>query len=170
MTATIRIFHVDDEPERVNWIPEALRNAYYLRHPGLPPSGDKWVEEDDDQGRQTFSFVLQKAGHDGGDITLSYVLVTHEALLEGEDLTGALIIMDVMRTEGTTLKAVARTHYRDLVAAGIAPERIYFLTAYGGRLPADAFPGLPPGHMMEKPIDPTCLVETLFAAMPEIAS
>ena len=25
----MKIFHVDDEPERINWIPSALRSTYY---------------------------------------------------------------------------------------------------------------------------------------------
>lgn len=166
---TLRIFHVDDEPDRVSWIPEALRNAHYVKHPNFLPTEDQWEEEDDDKGRQTFSFVLKEWGVDKRDVQLCYVLVNHEDLLKDDDLSNAVIVLDVMRTVGNELKAVAARHYADLLSNGVSPERIYLLTAYGGRWPEGAFPGLDRGRILEKPIDPGKIVKTLFSVASEIA-
>ncbi len=164
----LRIFHVDDEPDRVSWVPEALRNAHYVKRPNFLPTEDRWEEEDDGKGRQTFRFVLREWGVDKQDVQLCYVLVNHEDLLKGDDLSNAVIVLDVMRTVGNELQAVAPRHYADLLAAKVSPEQIYLLTAYGGRLPFRAFPGLHKDHILEKPVDPGKIVGALFSAMSEI--
>jgi len=153
----------------VSWIPEALRNAHYIRRPNFLPTDDQWEEADDDNGRQTFSFVLREWGGDKQDVQLCYVLVNHEDLLKDDDLSGAVIVLDVMRTVGDELRIVAPRHYADLLSKGVSPERIYLLTAYGGRWPEGAFPGLDRGHILEKPIDSGKIVRTLSSAMSEIA-
>lgn len=166
---TIRIFHVDDEPWRINWIPAALRSTYYSRHPDRFAEADVVEESDDENGTQTFAFTLCGAAADGEDVRIEYTAVDHENCLPPYGtLADALIILDLMRSVNGELQPTAESLYADLRAVGIDGSRVYLLTGYSTRASIHSFPGVPESHVLQKPIGPVEISELLLKGMPEI--
>jgi hypothetical protein len=165
-----RIVHIDDEPETVWTIPDTMRTAFYQRHPDRLARAGVMNEAGDFEREFIFSFNAAEGASGGGDATIEYRLLENEGLLPADltDVVDAVFILDLMRAEEGELRPVAPQTYRKLVAAGIKPDQIFVLTAYGRRTPPESFPGLPEGHELAKPIHPDHLLRLLFDALPGI--
>lgn len=159
---SVQFYHVDDERDRVDWIPDCLRTLFYNIHP------QRWdeagpLEEKVGDGRQDYRFNLLFTN--GDEVWVTYTLVDHESALEEvTDLAGAIVILDLMRMEGTKLELVADRVYLALRDRKVPTEKIFILTAYEEKLAQDALPGLPADNILIKPIDPEALAETLLKA------
>lgn len=151
MKNEVSIYHFDDEPEIVEWIPELLRNYYRKRNPSWM-RGAPTVVTEADVYRYSFSIDAPK-----GSVDIRYLLYGNAATeakfrqLFHPQKDDILILDLYHETRGGLLEA-GIAHYQ--AARGLlAPQRIYILTGYPDR----AKPIL---------IDQSLLAENLFSKPP----
>jgi hypothetical protein len=158
----VQFYHVDDERDRVDWIPDCMRTLFYNIYP------QRWaeaaeLEEVTADNRQDYRFNLLLP--DGGEIKVTYTLVDHECVLgPDENFADGIFILDLMRMEGARLELVGDKAYKFLLDQKVPVDHIYVLTGYEDRSPEEIQSGLPESNRLNKPVDPEILAETLLRA------
>jgi hypothetical protein len=158
---TITIYHFDDEPETIDWIPDSLFNHYRLERPS-------WVEgegssEEDEEQVTTFKFNLNTPKQ---RITICYLIHRLPYTFEREFRPNPqdIVILDlIVERPGGGIEAKG-LDFLDQACKHMKVDRIYIMTAFPGVIQKERpelFQGWPDGHLIIKPADAGALVQIL---------
>jgi hypothetical protein len=162
----VTIFHFDDEPETVDWIPEALLNYYWLKHPS-------WVDENTltSESQDTHTFVSYLLKPSEQPVRIRYCIYrTAQAFKEAFIKPGQLdlVLLDLI-TENPdgALEPVGVEFYR-LAVDRVTAQRVYVHTAYPRYFETTTAIYLPAGHLIAKPANATATVHELVRQLESV--
>ena len=154
--------HLDDELERVIWIPQVLRTEFYTRNPENFSDADNLVESDDGKSC-SFSLISKEY-----EIKINYrFFIRKEELFNVDDshIRSSIIILDLMGPEESGVYVVGIDVLDSLLKKGANIDNIYYLTAFetvanqqlNGRIPED--------HILMKPLDAELMAKILLKSL-----
>jgi hypothetical protein len=155
----VRILHLEDEFEVMNWIPSALRNYIWLSHPEWFP-GDPELHEDMAGRLVWFEMSLPSAP------TLvqycAYTTSDELADVAGKPTDAALtiVLLDVFTViEGRLVNDANEAFKAARIAA--PASAVLFISAYTTEIPKDILDQIPPQNVFSKPVDSDLLLGLL---------
>ncbi len=156
----LTIFHVDDEPETVFWVGNALFNYFCEEHPNWTSESNFHEKELDGETFVT-SFQLNTRKH---LIDVHYLVLRTTESFERAFTSPSphdLVILDVMNETPKGMEAKGAENY-EKATKQLAAERVFIMTAYPRHV-QDALKGSnpPDEQVLTKPVDATSVIETI---------
>ncbi|MBF0164099.1 MAG: hypothetical protein HQM01_06240 [Magnetococcales bacterium] len=174
------IFHLDDEPETVIWLPKSVfyrlkkrfRNneiTYTLENQdaasdSINLDGDASAESADRHYKMKAKYIIGKFNNE--EFTIHYHLYSdkdgfNQAVVKHHD-QALFFILDMMGQNGAEVDVYGKDVHRQLKESGMLKDSNYFvLTAFRSSI-EDKLDGIDPAFIMQKPVDVVNFVDKLL--------
>lgn len=161
MAELLTIYHYEDEPETMKWLPGCLLNRYWSDHPDWTAEDVAYTESDDE------AEVMFQLNPPSGPVTIRYLVFADkdEFIADFKPTSRDIVLLDVM---AMSLDGEMKPYGPELyerARSAVGTDRIYFLTGYPGQIPEEIRKTCPPEHIVVKPPDAAMLCEELMRTL-----
>lgn len=159
---TYTVYHVEDEPERNEWIPSMIFDDLTENNYSMLANADKYFKNRPaphaDERAQWFEIDYMVDGN--LKFKFHYNFINEIDLFNPIDKS-AVWIVDLMRiNENGALFNHGETTIHRLLEKGVAPERIFIMTGYPGYI-VGSCKSIPEQNIFIKPIDERILINRI---------